>query len=1116
MSDMSNALNIKLTKASAGSGKTFSLMNKIADLVDGGTDPASILATTFTVKAANELKERIRGKLLEMGREDLSQKVSTGLIGTVNGICGRLLSEYAVEAGLSPQLDVLTDANSRVIFQRAVAGAIKDDIVALEPLAFRMGMLEEQCFGYDGGKDWWSALIRVCDIARANGLDDDGLDVCEARSLAAVDGLYPGTESFPLSSVLDIVAPQMSLIEKIADLESAEREDANGGVIEFCERIMAFKREKTWKNAMPGSAAPGNKRGSSVRYGDVFKPLYEELREKVYGSRELREDARNMVRMMFKMAKACLKAYQDFKKRYGLIDFVDQEARLLELLENNEWFQTAFRNRVKVIMVDEFQDTSPMQLALFLKMNELVGNSIWVGDPKQAIYGFRGTDPELMASVAAGIKAANPSNVDTLRYSWRSREKLVDFSNAIFGESFRGTMDGQDIVLGIDWEQVISSGNEESRRGGEIESWVINQGSEEYEARLAETIKDYVASHNDIPLRKIAVLTRTNAAAGQIATALTSIGIPASASSGSLNSQPICNLAMAAYRYAMDKNDTMALATLVAYVMDDEEWFAHLVTGRYEEPDDNGRVRVKNSTLADWAKDERIAVLDVKETRTPLELLDFVIGAFSLDDYAGRMAQSDRALRNLEALRSLCKAFMTEAKLGGYPVSHAGFVDYYLSSAATEASCIGGDCVQVMTYHKSKGLEWPVVILTDLQKNLNPKPFDIMVEGPDEFDATKPLAGRVIRVVFNAFSSEAIFERTNEYMSVMPGATLRNLEECKRLMYVGITRARDTLIFAPHLDGRKKAVGVGAKWLDSLSETEASVTARFVNPDGGNRSTRRPAVASMFASNWRLADDDHSVWTIAGRTFDVKSRYINPVPEFAEDETDEEECEGLEETTGGECEELEEAAEEEAAIEMECWCDEECANPPVHRPAFRPPSSEDGSNVHIELKSVVEIGEGFSIEKSDEMSAALGDAIHNYYAVAVPGADDPVLAAELLSRWKVGGFLDAETLVRSGANFRKYIRDRWPNAEILTEVPMTYLEDGQSSQGFIDMLVKDGENYVLIDHKTGVSRKYADIAQKYAGQQLVYKKAIEKASGGTIVSVVLHLPACGVCLECDL
>jgi ATP-dependent exoDNAse (exonuclease V) beta subunit len=82
-------------------------------------------------------------------------------------------------------------------------------------------------------------------------------------------------------------------------------------------------------------------------------------------------------------------------------------------------------------MVDEFQDTNPIQLSLFLALNELVGRSIWVGDSKQAIYRFRGTDPLLMNEVVSLI-----GKTKILDCSWRSRKKLVEFTNAIFSEVF--------------------------------------------------------------------------------------------------------------------------------------------------------------------------------------------------------------------------------------------------------------------------------------------------------------------------------------------------------------------------------------------------------------------------------------------------------------------------------------------------------------------------------------------------------------------------------------------------------------------------------------------------------------------------------------------------------
>jgi superfamily I DNA/RNA helicase len=93
--------------------------------------------------------------------------------------------------------------------------------------------------------------------------------------------------------------------------------------------------------------------------------------------------------------------YQEYKRKWGVVDFVDQEVLTLDL-----------------VLVDEFQDTSPMQLAIFLKLASLAKKSIWVGDQKQVIYGFRDADPALMDAAITGIlKGDEP---ETLPFSWRN------------------------------------------------------------------------------------------------------------------------------------------------------------------------------------------------------------------------------------------------------------------------------------------------------------------------------------------------------------------------------------------------------------------------------------------------------------------------------------------------------------------------------------------------------------------------------------------------------------------------------------------------------------------------------------------------------------------------
>ena len=92
--------------------------------------------------------------------------------------------------------------------------------------------------------------------------------------------------------------------------------------------------------------------------------------------------------------------------------------------------------RIESVFVDEFQDTSPLQLAVFVAMSRIAKSSVWVGDPKQAIYGFRGTDPDLITYVAPNIRKATKGEESTLDKNWRSRPGLVDFFNDAFGPTF--------------------------------------------------------------------------------------------------------------------------------------------------------------------------------------------------------------------------------------------------------------------------------------------------------------------------------------------------------------------------------------------------------------------------------------------------------------------------------------------------------------------------------------------------------------------------------------------------------------------------------------------------------------------------------------------------------
>ncbi|MGV8677625.1 UvrD-helicase domain-containing protein, partial [Pseudomonas aeruginosa] len=102
--------------------------------------------------------------------------------------------------------------------------------------------------------------------------------------------------------------------------------------------------------------------------------------------------------------KCGLDAYEQAKKALGAVDFSDQEVLLLRALKTKSTVREVLAAELDLIMVDEFQDTSPLQLALFVELAKLAKRSVWVGDPKQAIYGFRGTDASLITGVLGAIK----------------------------------------------------------------------------------------------------------------------------------------------------------------------------------------------------------------------------------------------------------------------------------------------------------------------------------------------------------------------------------------------------------------------------------------------------------------------------------------------------------------------------------------------------------------------------------------------------------------------------------------------------------------------------------------------------------------------------------------
>ncbi|WP_270939206.1 UvrD-helicase domain-containing protein, partial [Falsiroseomonas oryzae] len=244
----------------------------------------------------------------------------------------------------------------------------------------------------------------------------------------------------------------------------------------------------------------------------------------------LREDLASFIEGVFACAAEAMEAWQDFKAARGLVDFADQEAEALALFDDPA-IAARIAQDSTMLLVDEFQDTSPMQLALFLRMARLMRRSAWVGDPKQAIYGFRGTDPELMAQVAAAVPGATGGRAEPLREMFRSRPGLVAFCNAVFRDAFPGIPRGQ--------VEVVARRGDGAGQPPAPQLWRLQSKNQTDDARaIAAGVADMLANRaawrltsegrrEPGPLRggDIAVLCRTNDGARRVAEALAARGL---------------------------------------------------------------------------------------------------------------------------------------------------------------------------------------------------------------------------------------------------------------------------------------------------------------------------------------------------------------------------------------------------------------------------------------------------------------------------------------------------------------------------------------------------------------------------------------------------------------
>ncbi|MET3203947.1 UNVERIFIED_ORG: ATP-dependent exoDNAse (exonuclease V) beta subunit [Arthrobacter sp. UYEF13] len=1043
---MNHALhNVTMITASAGTGKTYSLMGEIAREISNGTKPSQFLATTFTKKAAAELIDRVQSELFGNEHPDAARQMSVSMVGTVNSVCGRLLQEYVVDAGLSPALQVIAEVEQLRIFQLATDAVFAEFTPRIQPLARRLGHDgETDVRGSD--TDWRKVVRDITDAARSNRIAPAALTHSAAAS-------WQGLQQVLGPAGLDDRATWSNqLLQGLMSLRGLATEIAESGKtppknllasIALLEPVLAqaSPEEAPWRFWIEAAGVPNAnaKRQlesyiSAVGMDLVSIPAFQT---------ELRE----YTELIFACAAACLDRFAEFKRQYGLIDFSDQETLVLDLLENNEVFRDSITGRIKVMVVDEFQDTSPLQLQLFTKFAELVDKVVWVGDSKQAIYEFRGTDPELMKAVAAHVE-----NKTQLHDSWRSKEAVIDLSNAISLAMF-SELPKDEVRLTVP-EARRDESHPKNALGGARETWTLAAKTVPAQLRAVAVGVEDLIQRRGLKGSDVAVLARSNDAVASIAAELMSLGIKATTNTSLLFASREIQLVRAGMAFVASDDDTVALAEL-AHLHPGHSRFGRWVPGLFDgaEPAEE---------LRRWAADPSLVGLvelrSLATVCTPTEIMEEVVSQLGVARLIKSWSNPGTRLKNLDALRSLLEQYYESCAALNKPVTLSGSLKFLAAADSTGSENFGDDVVNVLTYHKAKGLEWPAVVLASLDKEVTANPWTVAVEGVDEIDVRNPLAGRWIRFWPWPFGGKGFkpLSSAADSSAVAQRVLARRQADSARVLYVGLTRS------------------VSVTCLAAAKPAPASLNTLGTGP----------------IVEWTAGPGTEGTFLVQGRD----GEHPLAVDAFSYEPAD-----GPADTGGGTHVEYEDSLTVSAPI--------------LHKPARVTASSLESFGFVADVAEAAVLGPQLIPHGADNWDQ-VGSAIHGYFALPLAEMDAAGrlrAAKRLLDRWGASAAVEPGVIVKAGERMLAFFAQKYPGATVTTEQSVAWRNaDNQLMEGWIDLLLETPAGYVLVDHKSYPGKDpVGHITDKYIGQMRGYAEAIESITGRPVVETLIHMPALG-------
>lgn len=996
--------NVNYINAGAGSGKTYTLTETMSRLfAEGQTVPSRVILTTFTELAAAEFKEKSRAMLIAKGMYDKASQMDSAAIGTVHSLAFRYIQKYWYLLGLGANVQAMPEEQEKLFIEESLSATAGDeDVEFFNDYVERLNIKKPQTsrFDYDMWKDNLKQLVE-------------------------------SSESFGVRD-----------LRESRDYSAAQ--------------IREFFRDADSLTEIKGKL---EENGYELESDDAYLEL-------IYGYQE----------RIFRLAMEWKQKFNEYKRLRNLVSFNDMERLFIDLLGMPE-VREDINESIDYIFVDEFQDSNPTQIRIFDILSELVGKgSYWVGDPKQAIYDFRGCDTELVSALTDYIEGRSKEpesgfTYSSLPYSWRSDASLVELANKTFVPVFRNlTPDKVELT---------------AKRQGELPANVPNvfhwnmyainpdTGRRVYNGtalaqRVVSRVFDILEGNHPIKLvrdkatgqlRKvrpndIAILCRFNRECDELAENFRSLGVPVARDYvvNINNLQSMLVVSILNY-FAENKAPDILKAELSALLK--EKVFEEIVADR-------------EAILSDKVFETLDSLKESLKGQPVSAVIESVINSLDLYHVVEKWGDGENRKRYLSALVATASEYEQQCKLGGRISTLSGFINFISGNEFTVGRDVQRDGVNILTYHGAKGLEWNIVILYSLGTSFL-KDAQLMKHsylGVNAMRKNRPskenfYSDFVIRYIprFLASSNSNLpasmaekIGRMDEYEDIRE----HEYYQAARLLYVGLTRARDYLI----------SVSATEKKLDWLNDLGIANSIKKDLPEG--TPVQVWGQASPEASYDQIVSIEIGGVEPDGKTFSY----------LALDDSH-----------------------------------------PDYAPLYLTPSSAemDLSGVKAELLGNITDGGRIVLGNFGDRAAEMGSCIHNIFEVYSigDGSVNLIAADELVSRYGFSGVIRPEEVVNSAAALFRYMETKYgPATEVLRELPFMMDRDGQIVRGEIDLVWKCAAGCVLLDYKNYpgsvdyCNPESEDFAGHFAPQLSIYRDALEKA-GEKVIDTLVYYPVQG-------